>query len=86
MKTLLIALLLVSTGAIAGTLGEAFSGGFSGFGADNDRSHERYEEREYRRQQQEAQERQHREHMRQLERQRMYPGGSLTPIPRYYGN
>jgi len=80
MKTLLIALLLVSTGAIAG-IGDPLSemGNFGGmFGQDQQRN----EESEYRRQQQEAQERQHREHMQQLERERMYPGGSIQQ----YGN
>jgi len=82
MKTILVALLLVSSSAIAGIADPLSGMGDFGRMFDNDRS----QEREYRRQQQEAQERQHREHMRQLERQRMHPGGSLTPIPRYYGN
>lgn len=84
MKTILVVLLLVSSSAIAG-FGDPLSE-MGNFGGMFDRDQQRYEEREYRRRQQEIEERRHREHMQQLERQRMHPGGSLTPIPRYYGN
>jgi len=77
MKTLFIALLLVSTSAAAG-LGNIYNDNIYNNYDNYDRSQQRNEEREYRRQQQEMQERQHREHMRQLQQQRMYPGGSIT--------